>query len=391
MIRFRLNIPSEGVEWYELDHLYHPENLNFRTRALGIERDDNSDVTFLKGDNFIEPHEIIFRANKYYPDPEDLIEDAEWYRENIRYCDLIEYNGYVMGVTDSRFFYRFRNRMNEALFELRFSTTTTEGFPWREAIYWDNTEIYWDDPIITFDGPTGGEGEVHLLTYGLKGHYKFDEGTGTIITDYSGNGNNGILGQGTWTSTGINLTASGDYVRLPNIPSATGTIIAVATIDFVNSSDSYGALWLVGTPGWNNNLFFGLGVNNRNLYGRARVSSEASPYRWRFDNRNSTLSSENESDPHIFTLVQDGVRPHAYVDGTFRNLTINGPEHGSEHGAWTDKGSWDYMYLPASTGGGMLHHTIHYLLVYDRALNADELYLINQYLSQELSKRGIMI
>ena len=58
-------------------------------------------------------------------------------------------------------------------------------------------------------------------TSGLVGYWPFDEGSGTIAYDKSGNNNNGTLINGpTWTggkvAGGLNFNGSGNYIDIPN-------------------------------------------------------------------------------------------------------------------------------------------------------------------------------
>ncbi len=64
---------------------------------------------------------------------------------------------------------------------------------------------------------------------GLVGHWRLDEGTGTIAGDASGFGNNGTLvGGALWTEGkldgGVYLDGVDDYIEIPNILSETGTL-----------------------------------------------------------------------------------------------------------------------------------------------------------------------
>lgn len=63
------------------------------------------------------------------------------------------------------------------------------------------------------------------LSNGLVAHWSFDEGSGTTVGDHSGNGHDGVLTGGTWTTAGrfgggLQL-ALGDYVTVSNFPQAT--------------------------------------------------------------------------------------------------------------------------------------------------------------------------
>ena len=63
------------------------------------------------------------------------------------------------------------------------------------------------------------------LTTDLVAHWTFDEGTGTVVGDHSGNQHDGTLTGGTWISTGrfggaLRL-GHGDYVKVTGFPQAT--------------------------------------------------------------------------------------------------------------------------------------------------------------------------
>jgi hypothetical protein len=63
------------------------------------------------------------------------------------------------------------------------------------------------------------------LAIGLVAHWTFDEGSGVVVGDQSGNGHDGQLTGGTWTGTGrfggaLEL-ALGDFVTVPDFPQAT--------------------------------------------------------------------------------------------------------------------------------------------------------------------------
>ena len=65
------------------------------------------------------------------------------------------------------------------------------------------------------------------LLNGLVGWWKFDEGSGTVAYDSSGNGNNGNLTNGpTWTTGKIggalSFDGENDYVDVPSIQSVNG-------------------------------------------------------------------------------------------------------------------------------------------------------------------------
>jgi lysophospholipase L1-like esterase len=68
---------------------------------------------------------------------------------------------------------------------------------------------------------------------GLLADYRFDEGSGTILTDYSGNGNHGALGTSTltptWSASGLTFGAGGiaSEVSLPASPGSVKYVLAL--------------------------------------------------------------------------------------------------------------------------------------------------------------------
>lgn len=72
------------------------------------------------------------------------------------------------------------------------------------------------------------------LAAGLVAHWSFDEGSGTVVGDRSGNGHDGQLTGGAWTTSGhfggALTLSSGDHVTVPNFPQATpGWTVSVWT------------------------------------------------------------------------------------------------------------------------------------------------------------------
>jgi choline-sulfatase len=91
----------------------------------------------------------------------------------------------------------------------------------------------------------------------LKGWWKFDETSGTIASDSSGNGKDGTVYGATWTTAGksngaLDFDGVDDYVGLPNIvnPSATNfTVVAWVKLDVSAGSNSQIILQQEGTTG----------------------------------------------------------------------------------------------------------------------------------------------
>jgi hypothetical protein len=78
-----------------------------------------------------------------------------------------------------------------------------------------------------------------VITNGLQSHYALNEGTGTIATDASGNGNNGTINGATWATgkSGGGLSFDGnDYVIKTNPSAGLKPSLEVATAAWIKTS-----------------------------------------------------------------------------------------------------------------------------------------------------------
>ena len=78
---------------------------------------------------------------------------------------------------------------------------------------------------------------VGIVQAGLLAEWRFDDGAGTTLTDYSGNGHHGTFGAGgaapTWTPAGLSFDG-GDYVSVPSV-NPSGDEITVWYVAYKNS------------------------------------------------------------------------------------------------------------------------------------------------------------
>jgi hypothetical protein len=77
------------------------------------------------------------------------------------------------------------------------------------------------------------------LTDGLLAHYTFDEGSGTIVVDHSGNRHDGVLTGGTWIASGkfggaLHMGGS-DSVTIDSFPDAPSSFSVSAWVRTVNA------------------------------------------------------------------------------------------------------------------------------------------------------------
>ncbi|MBM2818154.1 MAG: hypothetical protein HW401_744, partial [Parcubacteria group bacterium] len=104
----------------------------------------------------------------------------------------------------------------------------------------------------------GGVDEVRLYNraltsaevtelYGLVAQYKFDEGSGTAVSDSTGNGNNGNIVGSAWTTgiggSALNFNGSGNYVfkSNPSIAIKPSNQVSVSAWVKATTTDSYGS------------------------------------------------------------------------------------------------------------------------------------------------------
>jgi hypothetical protein len=94
--------------------------------------------------------------------------------------------------------------------------------------------------------PLGAVGLAPMsLATGLLGHWTFDEGSGAVAADHSGNGRNGTLTGGTWIAdgrfAGALRLASGESVSVPGFPnpSASWTVSAWVRIAAADAAQGY--------------------------------------------------------------------------------------------------------------------------------------------------------
>jgi hypothetical protein len=152
----------------------------------------------------------------------------------------------------------------------------------------------------------------------LVGSYAFGEGSGTVISDASGRGNNGTLVNGSsssWTAghTGLGLYFSGatgssaTYVNLGN-PTDFQFSNAFTFTSWVNSENSNRDAPILAKEG-SGILSYWFGV----FYNRFGVLLDSNGSGWEFDGRNVSTVTENAW--HHLAVTWDGSVVNYYLDG----------------------------------------------------------------------------
>ena len=81
-------------------------------------------------------------------------------------------------------------------------------------------------------------------TNGLVGYWNFDEGSGTVANDTSGNNNNGTINGATWTAGkvgngALSLNGVNQYITINNSPSLNPIVISISAWIKTDSAGTY--------------------------------------------------------------------------------------------------------------------------------------------------------
>lgn len=220
---------------------------------------------------------------------------------------------------------------------------------------------------------------------GLVAEYRFDEGRGQVLCDYSGNGNHGQLGSTReadtndplWTPQGLEFDGVDDYVDCGNPESL--RINGDLTIQVVAHIPEA----IVGTRFFISKFYAG-------EYELGYKEPDALAFRHK-----SGTSAENINYSGFFTLL------NAYYDVAIvrdiNSMSLTAYKNG---GLFSTQ---SINYIPLVTqypvfigsrsplGGQYMVGDICYVLVYNRCLSSGEISQNHQYLQAELAKRGVIL
>ena len=209
---------------------------------------------------------------------------------------------------------------------------------------------------------------------GLVGYWNLDEGTGTVVSDSSGNGYGGTATNGpTWTTGKIGnaLTfsqAANSYVTMGNV-SAMGGLTAI-TLSAWTKTTSNGEIHIMdksncdgGTDGsWEMQQGDWIGNGRPNFY------VNMSPNNWK-DPGSASEKKINDGSWHLQTGVWDGSTMYLYVDGQLVNseVGVSGTMYSGTQ--FVDIGG---ACNNVSPGAYNFNGTIDDVRIYNRALSAAE-------------------
>jgi lysophospholipase L1-like esterase len=244
----------------------------------------------------------------------------------------------------------------------------------------------WATPL----GGTTGSSSVGLAT-GATADYDFLQGSGSVLADKSGSGNNGTLGSGaqapSWTSQGLYFPA-GSNVALPSALNGTQTLFAAVYINPILTSYQANIDWpaivtsSTGNTGLNLVLFLKdtAGTFYDNVFSPGIFNGDT-----------VTGANLRLSGFHVFAYVMGssstGSVDHLYVDGV-------------EVGAYNSQGasagaqSGGNLFLGASGAGlwtGGVNETMYRVCTYATALSPADVQSVSAAIRSEVASRGVAV
>ena len=226
---------------------------------------------------------------------------------------------------------------------------------------------------------------------GASADYNFLEGTGTVITDISGNGNNGTLGSGgaapVWLSNGLSFTANNQTVALPSAINASKTFMFSVYLNGVgqNTGYSFGSFGAIlssslGAPNGVNLTYAASGINTSVPFYMTPASISGGTFR--------SGCTTPISGFHVltYTLGVSGTSvDHFYIDGT---ECANYVSQGSSFGSQTSGNFVIGGGFGALAGNGFVGN-IYRLVALPSALTSSQIQAATQQLLGDAASRGV--
>lgn len=230
-------------------------------------------------------------------------------------------------------------------------------------------------------GSTGG-----TLPSGAIADYRFTEGTGATVTDFSGNGNNGTFAATapTWGSPGLVFTGQAG-VQLPAALNISKTIIVAVYINPLTGT------YPIAQSRYSLLLSSSLGNGYNLTYSNTSVFS----YRYSLTNfasgNTSTATDVPMSGFHVFASVLgtgSGNVDHLYMDG------VELPYAGSQGASGTAQASGNFFLGSANTGvwtTGGLEGTYYRAVFFSGQLTAAQVQTVSTQIASSESSLGVPV
>lgn len=222
-----------------------------------------------------------------------------------------------------------------------------------------------------------------VIQDGLVAEWRFDEGAGQQLTDYSGNGHHGTLGllpisetnEPTWTVRGLSFVGNNDADSRVTCPD-----------DLITGGDPR-TLCMVVKPGSTNR--FGVEFNGDPVgtsFERWAVRSSGTPGFVRLEIQGAGQDSSLATSANTWAFIavtQSGANMNtaiAYRDGETFSFTSSGVC------------ATDGAFIMGQAGAGVeVEMELAYLMLYDRALSAEEIAQNRTALAAIVAGRGITL
>jgi hypothetical protein len=220
------------------------------------------------------------------------------------------------------------------------------------------------------------------VTDGLRGWYKFNEGSGQSVTDYSGNGNHGQLGttagadtnDPTWVTSGLQFITD-DITQFQHQEFEQFTYIIAIELNAIDPESTPGLMGQM-TDGYLGELMY----LDHSRGAAAYAGNDIWP-------QLTDSKSFNTGEIYVFAATYDGTDLVGYYNGREESRNALTPQD------IFVTGTGDFCIggalSPGSTLLGQDNHIVSYAMVYNTALTGQEIADTYAFIQSELSQRGL--
>jgi hypothetical protein len=253
----------------------------------------------------------------------------------------------------------------------------------------------WAAPPVSSSGSTALGTTVGAgtgLSVGVTADYNFLQGSGSVLTDNSGNGNDGTLGSGslapTWTSTGL-VFANQQNVLLPSALNGTKTYFIAVYINPITNPGlppiTYPILISSSTGSNGFNLMYAAATpDGLGMYGASYTPRV-------FNGGVVTSAFYPVSGFHVFGLVcgsGSGSGDRLYIDGTeVSSYSVRGNCAGAQSSGNLYLGSSNVSPWTSSGFTG----TYYRLRTYSTQLTSAQMASVSAFITSEIADRGVPV
>jgi lysophospholipase L1-like esterase len=234
---------------------------------------------------------------------------------------------------------------------------------------------------------TGGN-----LVAGATADFNFLEGSGTMLLDTTGNGNNGTFVPGaspTWTPTGLAFQPL-QGVSLPAALNATQTFFTAIYINPITAGPQIGNLYPVLLSSSNGATGFNLMVSFYSPAGQNFLQNAYAPTLY-VNNRPATVTPNLFSGFHVLAVVLgsgSGSTDHVYIDGSeVASYLTQGTSAGAQSAGNLFLGTSGAA--PWQTSG--FYGTLYRMRTYPTQLSAAAVQSVSASMAYEIASRGVVI